>query len=65
MLTELTGGNPDEANALLADFLSSTDTDLAELDQLHAANNLQELTRQAHKIKGAARLVGALSLIHI
>mgnify|MGYP003582220122 FL=1 len=59
ILTELTGGDPAEAGALLTDFLASTDADLAELDRLHTANNLPELTRQAHKIKGAARLVGA------
>jgi PAS domain S-box-containing protein len=59
VLAELTGGDPGEAAALLQDFLSSTDADLAELDRMHTAGQLTELTRQAHKIKGASRLVGA------
>ncbi len=57
--TELTGGDPDEFALLLADFLASTAADMAELDRLHAAALLPDMTRQAHKIKGAARLVGA------
>jgi CheY-like chemotaxis protein len=59
VLTELTGGDPDEFALLLADFLASTAADMAELDRLHAAALLPDMTRQAHKIKGAARLVGA------
>ena len=62
VLAELTGGDPGEAATLLHDFLSSTDADLAELDRMHALGQLAELTRQAHKIKGASRLVGAQCL---
>ena len=62
VVTELTGGDSAEARALLLDFLASTDEDLALLEALRSAGDLQGMTRQAHKIKGAARLVGAQEL---
>ena len=62
VLEELTGGDVSEARALLQDFLGSTDEDLALLEQLREAGDLHGLTRQAHKVKGAARLVGAQEL---
>ncbi|MEF9978994.1 MAG: ATP-binding protein [Stenotrophomonas sp.] len=62
VLEDLTGGDAGEARALLEDFLGSTDEDLAVLEQLRVAGDLHGLTRQAHKVKGAARLVGALEL---
>ena len=62
VLEDLTGGDVAEAHALLQDFLESTDEDLALLERLREAGDLHELTRQAHKVKGAARLVGALEL---
>lgn len=62
VLAELTGGDPAQIHLLLDDFLATTRDDLAVLEQLREAGNLPELTRQAHKIKGAARLVGAHAL---
>jgi HPt (histidine-containing phosphotransfer) domain-containing protein len=62
VLHGLTGDDPAEVRALLADFLASTDDDLAQLEALRVAGDLPGLTRQAHKIKGAARLVGAVEL---
>ena len=62
VLEELTGGDKAETRSLLDDFLASTGEDLAELDRLRGIGDLVELTRQAHKVKGAARLVGALEL---
>ena len=62
VLHDLTGGDPAEVAALLADFLASSDDDLAELEALREAGDLPGLTRQAHKVKGAARLVGAVEL---
>ena len=61
-LTDLTGGDAAETRALLADFLASSGYDLAQLEQLRGSGDLAGMTRQAHKIKGAARLVGALEL---
>jgi len=62
VLASLTGGNDADLRALLADYLTSTREDLAVLDIARAAGDLPALTRQAHKLKGAARIVGALEL---
>ena len=62
VLDDLTGGDPTEARLLLEDFLGSTREDLALLEDLRVAGDLPGLTRQAHKVKGAARLVGAVEL---
>ena len=62
VLADLTGGDAVETRALLDDFLASTGDDLAQLEHLRGNGDLAGLTRQAHKIKGAARLVGALEL---
>jgi len=62
VLADLTGGDAAETRALLVDFLASTGDDLAQLEADRGAGDLQAMTRQAHKIKGAARLVGALEL---
>ena len=61
-LDALTGGSASEARALLDDFLASNTQDLAELDSAHGNGDLPALTRQAHKIKGAARMIGAVEL---
>jgi two-component system, NarL family, sensor histidine kinase EvgS len=62
VLEELTGGDARDIRALLDDFLSGTAVDLAALEAAHAAGDLPALTREAHKIKGAARIVGAVAL---
>ncbi|MEO5630089.1 MAG: ATP-binding protein [Thermomonas sp.] len=62
VLDELTGGDPADAAALLAEFLDSTREDLAELERMRGDGDLHGLTRQAHKVKGAAMLVGAMEL---
>jgi len=59
VLDALTGGDPREARALLDDFLASTESDLAALERARAAGHLADVTREAHKLKGAARIVGA------
>ncbi|MBW8368453.1 MAG: response regulator, partial [Arenimonas sp.] len=61
-LDVLTGGDARDIRALLDDFLGTTFTDLAELDAARQAGDLAAVARQAHKIKGAARLVGAWPL---
>lgn len=59
VLDDLTGGDRGEVRALLDDFLASTTADLAALEHARAAGALADVTREAHKLKGAARLVGA------
>ncbi len=63
-LHELSGGNEDDTAAVLRDFLDATAHDLAALDKTREDGDIPALTRQAHKIKGAARLVGASELAH-
>ncbi len=62
VLQPLTGGDRGEMRLLLQDYLGTTREDLAELRAAQAAGDLERLARQAHKLKGAARLVGALPL---
>ncbi len=62
VLAELTGGDPSEARDLLGEFLDSTRDDLVQLEAMRRDGDLQGLTRQAHKVKGAARIVGAVEL---
>ncbi|MEO7939091.1 MAG: ATP-binding protein [Burkholderiaceae bacterium] len=62
VLTDLTGGDTVEAGIVLGEFLDSTRDDLAQLETMRRDGDLQGLTRQAHKVKGAARLVGAMEL---
>ena len=59
VLADLTGGDAAEIRALLVDFLDSTGDDLAQLEALRGSGDLHGMTRQAHKIKGAAKLVGS------
>jgi signal transduction histidine kinase/DNA-binding NarL/FixJ family response regulator/HPt (histidine-containing phosphotransfer) domain-containing protein len=58
----LTGGNGADARAVLADFLASTAQDIASAEAARNAGDLAGLARQAHKVKGASRMVGALEL---
>jgi len=62
VLAALTGGNDADLRALLDDYLASTREDLAGLEAARAAGDLPAITRQAHKLKGAARTVGAEEL---
>ncbi|HEU0154008.1 MAG TPA: ATP-binding protein [Arenimonas sp.] len=59
VLDLITGGNPNEARAVMEDFLEATASDLQGLSGARSSGDLERLARQAHKIKGAARLVGA------
>ncbi|KGQ20198.1 PAS/PAC sensor hybrid histidine kinase [Lysobacter dokdonensis DS-58] len=59
VLSGLVHGDPAETRALLDDFLASTHADLATLQAARTAGDLPGVTREAHKIKGAARSIGA------
>jgi CheY-like chemotaxis protein/HPt (histidine-containing phosphotransfer) domain-containing protein len=63
-LHELSGGNEEDTAAVLRDFLEATAHDLAVLGKTREDGDIPAVTRQAHKIKGAARLVGASELAH-
>ena len=61
-LAEVSGGDAELSASLLGDFVDSTRTDLQGLDAAVADTNLDEARRQAHRIKGAARIVGATAI---
>jgi CheY-like chemotaxis protein len=62
VLHALTGGDPADTRLLLDDFMATTASDLDGMQAARGAGNLDDLARQAHKMKGASRLVGAQEL---
>lgn len=61
-LNTLTGGDPLLSQRLLEELLSSSRRDREELMAMLGQGTLQDLVDQAHKIKGAARIVQARTL---
>jgi two-component system, NarL family, sensor histidine kinase EvgS len=62
VLNEITGGDLNETRLLLEDFLQATEQDTAAMQHAREQGDLIQLGREAHKIKGAAKLVGAIEL---
>ena len=62
VLEALAGGDAQMAQDILRDFVDSTRSDVASIPELLARRDEPALTRQAHRIKGAARMVGAAPL---
>jgi two-component system sensor histidine kinase EvgS len=58
VLDEVTGGDAGIAASLMGDFVNTTQGDLDGLRAALAARNLDDVRRQAHRLKGAARTVG-------
>jgi len=58
----LASGDRGAAAAILQDFLGATADDLAELQRARSGGDSAGLLRQAHRISGSARLVGAMEL---
>lgn len=61
-LKGITGGDLAAALDVLQDFRESVRQDLAELKAVAELGNLDGVTRQAHRIKGASLMVGAAGL---
>ena len=61
-LQALAGGRPGETRLLLDEFLASTEGELAAVTRALEQCDLVAIGREAHRIKGAARMVGALAL---
>jgi two-component system, NarL family, sensor histidine kinase EvgS len=59
VLAELTGGDDALSQALLRDFITSAQADLTALSAAVQARDADESRRQAHRLKGGARTVGA------
>jgi len=59
VLDERTSGDEELAAAILVDYVDSSGSDLAALRTALAALSADDVRRQAHRIKGASRTVGA------
>lgn len=58
-LLELTGGDRALVREIMGDFLASDVNDRQQLAEAVAAGNAAEVQQAAHRIKGAARAIGA------
>ncbi len=65
VLRELAGNELNEQKSLLADFLNTCYSDIDELQRAIDARDSENIARQAHRIKGAARLVGAKAVAQV
>lgn len=61
-LADIAGGDAGVVANLLRGFVESTERDLAAIVAAHAGGDAEAVARDAHRIKGAARLVGAHAL---
>ena len=62
VLDSLTGGDREQNRMLLDDYLTATGNDLQSLRRAREGGDANALAHEAHKIKGAAMLVGAVEL---
>jgi signal transduction histidine kinase/DNA-binding response OmpR family regulator len=62
-LDELSGGDAELAASVVADFVETTRADLEALRVALDGQEADEVRRQAHRIKGAARIVGAREIV--
>ena len=65
VLEELTGGDAQLAAEVLDEFLTTTRADIDALDDACAAHASDDVRRLAHRIRGAARAVGAQPLAEV
>ncbi len=59
ILLDLANGDASAASAILAEFMDSVREDLEGLDRSASGRDAAGLTRHAHRLKGAAAMVGA------
>ncbi len=62
VLRRLLDDSESEAGDVLDDFLAATAQDLADLHRAHRDGDLSVLQHAAHRIRGAAQLIGAVEL---
>jgi two-component system sensor histidine kinase EvgS len=62
VLAGMSGGDAALEREILADYLRSNEQDGAQIAQAYAQRNAEALRRTAHRMKGAARMVGAMAL---
>jgi signal transduction histidine kinase/CheY-like chemotaxis protein/HPt (histidine-containing phosphotransfer) domain-containing protein len=63
VLVDLTGGEPGFAASMLDDFVETSRRDMRELADAAAAHDHEQMRRQAHRLVGAGRVVGAVELV--
>jgi two-component system sensor histidine kinase EvgS len=60
VLDELTGGDATLTSSVLRDYVESTTSDVTALSDALERGDLEGAGRQAHRIKGASAMVGAV-----
>ena len=64
-LQDVTGGDQALIESLLAEFIKVTDEDIANLQEAVAHHQDNQVTSLAHRIKGAAAVIGAEQLTRL
>ncbi|HJW08761.1 MAG TPA: ATP-binding protein, partial [Holophagaceae bacterium] len=65
ILLDLANGDASAARDILAEFLEAAREDLGGMDRAFAGRVGRELSRHAHRLKGAAAMVGAIPLAKV
>ena len=65
VLAEISGGDAAVERDILLDFRRVNDEDTSMLRQAVANNDIPQVTRAAHRIKGACKMVGAMALASV
>lgn len=65
VLNELAGGDAQMTQDILREFVEAARADALSIPSLRSRRDEPDLTRQAHRIKGAARMVGAMLLADV
>ena len=65
VLDEIAAGDEEARRGILLDFLQASVQDVEQLQRALQAVDTKATAREAHKIKGAARLVGAVEMAEV
>jgi CheY-like chemotaxis protein/HPt (histidine-containing phosphotransfer) domain-containing protein len=65
VLAEISGGDQTVERQILADFRRTNDGDAVMLRQAVDKNDMSQIRRASHRIKGASRLIGAVGLARV
>ena len=61
-LEQFTGGDKDVAREIYAQFLTATEGDASALRAAITAGDAFEISKAAHRVKGASRMIGATAV---
>jgi HPt (histidine-containing phosphotransfer) domain-containing protein len=65
VLAELSAGDAAAEREILLDFRRVNDDDADMLRQAVAKNDIPQVTRASHRIKGASKMIGAMGLASV